>query len=563
MDSLCKRTYPDRCIVCWGSGGIGNHPDVVILHTKLFLESFLYTIGRMNKPKINKVADLYKQALAAKAQGNNQQAYSLCQDILRIFPNQPEPLGLMGILLAESGHKIDALDCLTRALAVLKDPSTYNNRGNLYQNLHQFELALDDYNAALKINPRFTEAHYNKGNCYKELNDFKKAIECYQEAIKTNPKYYTAYTNMGLCYQQLQNFKDAITSFDKAIEINPNYYAPYNNRGFAKHVMMDLDGSIADFKKSIELAPNVNDSKFNIGFVYLLKGDLENGWAGHETRWNNKYKPSNLPRLWRGEDITGKTLYIYHEQGLGDTIQFIRYVKEVKEAGAAKIIAGVKPEIAKLVATLPEIDEILTDSKAMPEYDYQSPMMSLPYIFKTRVGNIPYNRYLYADPEKVHEFSMKMSNKNNKLRVGLVWSGGFRADQPDVWAVNERRNIPMEKLSQIYNSSVEFYNLQFGAKEYPFPMVDLMGDVKDFSDTAALIENLDLLITVDTSTAHVAGAMGKPVWLMNRFDTCWRWLEDRTDTPWYPSFKIYRQKKFMNWDPVIEQIRKDLNDFVL
>ena len=361
----------------------------------------------MKKPKLDKVNHLYQRAFAAKNHGNAQLAYSLCEDILKISPNQPEPLSLMGLILAESGRKIDALGFFTRALEVVKDPSTFNNRGNLYQNFKQFELALDDYDEAIKRNKNFTEAYYNKGNCYKEMNEFQKAIDCYEQALKCNPKYYTAYTNMGLCLQQFQKFPEAIACFDKAIEINPNYYAPYNNRGFAKHVMMDLDGAIADFNKSIELAPDVNDAKFNIGFVYLLKGDLENGWAGHETRWNNKYKPANLPRLWRGEDIKDKTIYLIHEQGLGDTIQFIRYVKEIKEAGAKKIIVGVKPEIAKLISSIPQIDEINTISTLIPEYDYYSPMMSLPYIFKTRVHNIPYAPYLKPDPERVPYFADK------------------------------------------------------------------------------------------------------------------------------------------------------------
>jgi len=232
--------------------------------------------------------------------------------------------------------------------------------------------------------------------------------------------------------------------------------------GFALHVLMRLDESIAAFNKSIELNPDQTDSKFNIGFVYLLKGDLEKGWQGHEERWNNKYRPVGLPSLWKGEDLTGKTIYIVHEQGLGDTIQFIRYAKQLKALGAAKIIAGVKPEIATLVSSMPEIDEINTSSKFIPEYDYQCPMMSLPYVFKTRVHNIPYEPYFKADVQKIQEFSRKMGTKT-KLRVGVVWSGGFRADQPEIWAVNERRNIKPEKLAEIYNPNVEFFNLQFGA----------------------------------------------------------------------------------------------------
>jgi tetratricopeptide (TPR) repeat protein len=506
------------------------------------------------------VESLYSQAFALRNQGQPQQAYLVCEQILKTAPKQPDTLTLMGIIMAEANKPFDALGLFQQSLECKKEASTYNNRGNLYQNLKQYELALEDYETALKLKPNFTEAYFNQGNCYKDLNQHQEAIESYKKAIASNPKYYTAYTNMGMCLQNLQRFDEALECFNKAIEIEPNYFGAYNNKGFCLHVLMRLDESIEAFKKATELNPENNDSKFNIGFVYLLKGDLENGWTGHERRWFNKYKPSNLPRLWQGEPVNGKTIYIYHEQGLGDTLQFIRYAKELKEAGA-KVIAAVKSEVAELFSDNPYIDEVRTDPKAIPEYDYHCPMMTLPAVFKTRVHNIPYEPYIKADPKKVEYIAQKMGEKT-KPRIGVVWSGGFRADQPDVWAVNERRNIPIKKFAEIYNSSVVFYNLQFGAKEYPFPMVDLMGEVKDFSDTAAIIQNLDCIITVDTSTAHLAGAMNKPVWLMNRHDTCWRWLESGDKTAWYPSFKIYRQKSFMNWDNVIEEIKGDLNEFV-
>jgi len=512
----------------------------------------------MNKNLTNQVQVLYNRALALKNQGQAQASLAECDKILSIVPKQFDALILKGIILGEHGKQIDALTFFNDALSVKKDPAILNNRANIYQQMKQFDLAMEDYDAAIKLNPRFLEGHYNKANCYKELNQYREAIIWYKKALKINPKYFHAWNNMGLCCQSIQDFEGALAACQEAVKIEPNNYVIYNNMGFTLHVLMRLDESIAAFKKSIELNPEQTDSKFNIGFVYLLKGDLEKGWAGHEERWKNKYRPAALPRVWNGEDLTGKTIYIVHEQGLGDTIQFIRYAKQLKAAGTAKIIAGVKPEIVKLVSSMPEIDVINADPKFIPEYDYQCPMMSLPYVFKTRVDNIPYHRYFFADPEKVQEFSRKMGPKT-RLRVGLVWSGGFRADQPEIWAVNERRNIKPEKLAEIYNPNVEFFNLQFGAKELPFPMVDLMHEVEDFSDTAAIIENLDLVISVDTSTAHVAGAMGKEVWMLNRFDTCWRWLEDRKDSPWYPSFTIYRQEKFNNWDNVIADIKKDLD----
>ena len=511
----------------------------------------------MKKPLTNQVSSLYTQALVLKTQGQVQRSHQLCDQILQQYPNHYETLVLMGIILSENRQDISALDFFNRALNVKKDHIAYNNRGNLYQNMRQCELAIEDYDKSIKLNPKFTEAYYNKANCYKEQNQWEEAVKWFKQALKCNPKYFHAWNNMGLCYQNLQKFEDALECNRKAIQIDPNNYLIYNNMGFTLHVLMRPDEAIASFNKSIAINPEAIDPKFNVGFVHLLKGDFEKGWAGHEVRWHNKYKPSALPRKWEGEDVYGKRIYIYHEQGLGDTLQFIRYAHQLKWAGA-KVIAGVKPEIAELVRSMAELDEIVTDPRAVPEYDYHSPMMSLPYVFKTRVDNIPYEPYLFANIKKIQEISRKMGQKT-KMRVGLVWSGGFRADQPEIWAVNERRNISPVKLLPLQNPDVEFYSLQFGAKEMPFPMIDLMGDVKDFSDTAAIIQNLDLLITVDTSTAHVAGAMGKEVWLMNRFDSCWRWLEKGSQTDWYPSFTIYRQEKFNTWDNVVADIKRDLD----
>jgi len=511
----------------------------------------------MKKTLTNQVGALYNQALLLKTQGQVHRSAQACEEILKQYPKSYDTLVLMGIILSENHQDIAALGFFNKAIEVKKDHIVYNNRGNLYLNMKQYDLAIEDYDLAIKYNPSFTEAHYNKGNCMKELNEPAKAIECYRRAIMCNPKYFHAHNNMGLCYQSLNQFDNALAANQQAVKIDPNNYLIYNNMGFTLHTLMRTDDAIAAFNKSIELNPDAIDPRFNVGFVYLLKGDLEKGWAGHEVRWNNKYKPSSLPRKWDGEDVYGKRIYIYHEQGLGDTLQFIRYAHQLKWAGA-KVIAGVKPEIAELVRSMVEIDEINTDLATIPEYDYHCPMMSLPYVFKTRIDNIPYEPYLFANIKKIQEISRKMGPKT-KMRVGLVWSGGFRADQPEIWAVNERRNILPVKLLPLQNPDVEFYSLQFGAQETPFPMIDLMGDVKDFSDTAAIIQNLDLLITVDTSTAHVAGAMGKEVWLMNRFDSCWRWLEKGSKTDWYPSFTIYRQEKFNTWDNVVADIKRDLD----
>ena len=266
----------------------------------------------MNKHLTSQVQALYNRALALKNQGQAQASLSECDRILTIAPKQFDALILKGIILSEHGKQIDALVLFNEALEVKKDPAILNNRANIYQQMKQFDLAMDDYDAAIKLNPRFLEGHYNKANCFKETNQYHEAIVWYKKTLKINPKYFHAWNNMGLCCQSIQDFEGALAACQEAVKIEPNNYVIYNNMGFTLHVLMRLDESIAAFKKSIELNPEQTDSKFNIGFVYLLKGDLEKGWQGHEERWKNKYRPAALPRVWNGEDLTGKTIYIVH-----------------------------------------------------------------------------------------------------------------------------------------------------------------------------------------------------------------------------------------------------------
>ena len=245
-------------------------------------------------------------------------------------------------------------------------------------------------------------------------------------------------------------------------------------------------------------------------------------------------------------------------------LQFCRYAKLAKEIGA-KVILGVEKPLVRLLSTLDGVDTIIGAGDKIPDFDYHIPLMSLPYAFKTRMDNIPHGIYLNAKPEWIAQFTPKLSQYKKK-RVGLVWSGGFRPDQPEVWAVNERRNIALSKLLPLKLDNVDYFSLQKGEepeKELDNclgwkDMINFTGDLNDFADTAGLIAHLDLVIAVDTSTAHLAAAMGKEVWMMNRFDTCWRWMINRTDSPWYPTIKIYNQPKLGDWESVVENIKKDL-----
>jgi hypothetical protein len=309
---------------------------------------------------------------------------------------------------------------------------------------------------------------------------------------------------------------------------------------------------------------------------HLLLGNFKDGWQGYEWRWKNEStlrlqsKRSFPQPLWLGEQsLIDKTILLHAEQGLGDTIQFCRYVPLVAKMGA-KVILEVQRPLLKLLENLEGVSQIVAVGDPLPTFDYQCPLMSLPLAFKTEIESIPSNvPYIKAPPIQEDDWKIKLQ-AHQKLKVGLVWNGGFRPNHPELWSLNARRNIPLAKIAQLNIPGVNFYSLQKGepaeselvqsGNQYwdPSNFYNFVSELNDFSDTAALIANLDLIISVDTSTAHLAAAMGKPVWLLNRFDTCWRWLLDRKDSPWYPTLTLYQQEKMGDWESVLERVREDL-----
>ena len=273
----------------------------------------------------------------------------------------------------------------------------------------------------------------------------------------------------------------------------------------------------------------------------------------------------------RVESLLNQTILIHAEQGLGDTIQFCRYAALVKKLGA-RVLLEVPKSLMVLLKDLEGVDILLEQGMPLPDFDFHCPLLSLPLAFKTELQTIPFPKsYLKADQNKINQWQKRLNL--NGFKVGLVWNGGFRANQPELWDINERRNIPLKILAQKLNSiKVNYFSLQKGdpaeseirghETEY-WPsgnFFNFADELLDFSDTAALISNMDLIISVDTSTAHLAGALGKPTWILNRFDSCWRWMLDRDDSPWYESVKLYRQDEDRQWAPVLERVARDLKE---
>jgi tetratricopeptide (TPR) repeat protein len=483
-----------------------------------------------------------------------------------------------GLALAALKRYEAALASYDQAIALNVDFAVaYSNRGLMLKELNRLEAALASYDRAIALKPDFAEAHSNRGLVLKEFNQFEAALASHDRAIALKPDFAEAHSNRGLVLKELHRFEAALSSYDQAIALKPDFAEAHSNRGLVKQDLHQLEAALADYDRAIALNPDFAVAYFNRAMARLMVGDFKNGWLDWEWRWKGDNGPivkdgrQLRQPCWLGnESIAGKTILLHSEQGLGDTLQFCRYAKWVADLGA-RVILDVQQPLQSLLAGLQGVVQVVAQGDALPAFDYYSPLMSLPLAFNTTLATIPAPiPYLKCNAQKALFWKEKLGEKT-KLRVGLVWSGGFRASQPELWAINDRRNVPLAKFASLKHPDIEFYSLQKGqpaeseladltSKNWDGPPVtDFTNLLRDFSDTAALLEQLDLLISVDTSTAHLAGAMGKPVWVLNRFDTCWRWLMDRSDSPWYPTVTLYRQERDGDWDGVIQRVRSDLH----
>ena len=516
----------------------------------------------------------FNLANALKALGNMEEAIKNYEESLKIDQAFMDAYINLGNALKESDQTDRAITVYQKAIAV--NPCFHKahfNLGNAYKHCQKYELAVKSYDAAIRINDQYQEAYLNKGAALVELLLLEDALQSYSAAIKLKTDDALAYFNCANTLAKLFKFEEAIQNYGQAIHYKRDYYEAHFNMG---NVFLELGNpskAIENYDFAIALNPQYEEAIWNKSNALLLAGKYESGWKLYEIRRreNQAVPPRSFEQsVWLGkESIAGKTILIHAEQGLGDTLQFIRYVPKLADLGA-RVLLEVQPQLLSLLQTVKGISLLVKKGDDLPAFDFHCPIMSLPLAFGTNsTTRIPAPINLMVC-EKKKFFWVNKLVKRNKLQVGLVWSGGFRPDQQEFWEINGRRNLPLHYLKTLKGIGVEFISLQKGepaesefrqavAAGWDGPVIhDHVNELKDFSDTAALVMNLDLVIAVDTSTAHLAATLGKPVWLLNRFDTCWRWLLDREDSPWYPSIKIYRQPAHGNWENVMQRVRADL-----
>ncbi|MGC2461142.1 MAG: tetratricopeptide repeat-containing glycosyltransferase family protein, partial [Steroidobacteraceae bacterium] len=466
----------------------------------------------------------------------------------------------------------EALASYDMAIALKSDyAGAFNNRGRALQELTRLDEALASYDTALALKPDYTEALNNRGNTLQELQQLDEALASYDKALALKPDYAEALNNRGKALQALQRLDEALTSYDRALAVRPDYAEALSNRGWTLHELRRLDEALASYDRALTVRPDYAEAHYDEALCRLLIGDFDRGWEKNEWRWETgqaRNRKRNFAQLqWIGSnEVAGKTVLLHAEQGFGDTIQFCRYVPLVARR-AARVVLEVQRPLYELMSTLPGAAQIVVSGEPLPDFDIHCPLLSLPLAFGTRLETIPSETPYLSAPEGKTSAWRDRLGKHEKLRVGLVWAGNPRKQLPHANRIDRQRSIAFDRLAPLFQvTECQFYSLQKGDDAVTQlrhsalhqHVIDWTEDLHDFSDTAALIENLDVIIAVDTSVAHLAGALGKPIWLVNRYNTCWRWLLDRDDSPWYPTLRQFRQPSPGDWISVISGVQDAL-----
>ena len=458
-----------------------------------------------------------------------------------------------------------------RALEVKPDcAEAENGLGTVLAKQGRYEEAAPCYRRALALRPDFAEAHYNLALAFEAQGGFVEAIEAHRQAIRYAPRYAEAFNNLGVVLQAEGRFAEAVAAYERALVLRPDDVVTHNNLGTALQSLGRPEAALVRYRRALALDPDYAGARMNMGTCLLLTGALREGFAAFRARWDVPDSPIRMPDLphplWQGESLAGRRILVHCEQGLGDSLQFIRYAP-LLAAEPARVTVLTPPALVRLFRGIPgiEIAAAIPDADA---YDCHVPLLCLPRLLGTELATIPAGiPYLAPDPLQVRSWAVQLAAASPRPRIGLVWAGAPRTADPRAFAVDRRRSLALAQLAPLAEvANLRFVSLQKGppAGQTPPPGLDLLDvtdELEDFADTAALIATLDLVIGVDTSVPHLAGALGKPVWLLSRYDGCWRWLRERTDSPWYPTMRLFRQPAPGDWDSVIREVRRALADW--
>lgn len=491
--------------------------------------------------------------------GRHAEAVEAHRRALAITPGHPAYLVNLAAALQSLGRLDEAAAACRQALA--RAPGLFHahlNLGSVLEQLGRVAEAEAHYRRAHELDPRDARALTNLGNAVLAGGGPEEAVALQLQAVALAPELAVAHANLGVALLPLDRAAEAEAALRRALALRPDLADAHKNLGIALEHQGRFAEALAAFERALALAPASAEAHVAHAMALLRMGDFDRGWVEYDWRWRTRAALAQVRRFdrpeWRGEDLRGRTILLHAEQGLGDTIQFLRYVPMVA-AGGARVILEVPAPLRRLCAGLPGLDQVIVAGGSLPAHDVQCPLLTLPRVFGTRPETISATPYITADPGMTQAWKRRLAARPG-LKVGLAWAGNPAF--PD----DRRRSIAPERLAPLLAvRGVAFHSLQVGtAAALPVTQgVEPLGpELHDFADTAACVQALDLVISVDTAVAHLAGALGSSVWIMLPLGSDWRWLVDRTDSPWYASARLFRQNGAGDWPAVIDRVARDL-----
>jgi tetratricopeptide (TPR) repeat protein len=534
-----------------------------------------------------------------KLLGRHAEALGAYDRALEIAPNHPAILNMRGMLLIDMGRAREALASFNEAVAGQPDlvDALYNSavalehlghvqevvarcdrvlalqsqharalatRANARLALKDYKAALADYDAALPLDPQSTSVPCNRSTALRHLGRYDEALADLDRVLAADPLFAAAWGNRSNVLQDLHRFDEALAANERMLEIDPRSAIAWLNRGNVLLNVARPEEALEAYERALAIEPEHFDVHGARAFVYLRQGDFKRGWPEYEWRWRDPASKDarhdlSAPRWSGAEELNGKTILLHAEQGFGDTLQFSRFVEPIAARGA-KVLLEVQPALRLLMPSLRGPSQIFSKGEPLPPYDFHCPLLSVPLALGTDLTTLPaHTPYLAADPQMVEKWRHLLGD-DRRLRVGVVWSGNPQH-------LNDRnRSIRLASLAPLVKAvpDVDWISLQKIVRDddkaelAALPLRNLANEIRDFSDTAALVSGLDLVIAVDTGVAHLAGALGRPLWLLLPEPSDWRWMSGRTDSPWYPTARLFRQSKVGDWASSVESVTQAL-----
>jgi tetratricopeptide (TPR) repeat protein len=505
----------------------------------------------------------YNLGNALQAQGKLEESAAQYEQALALKPQLAEAHCNLGNVLQALGKQAEAEARYLRAVQLKPDyAEAYYNLGNLLASQDKPNEAVLQFERALLFDPGLAKAHNNLGNVFRSLERPEDAVVHYRQVPADDPEFTDAYNNLGLALLSLGRHEEAVTAIHRTLALKPHLAEAHCNLGAVLHAQNRTDEALESYERALALKPDLAKAGINRGLIQLLSGNFEEGWKSYELRWNEAplcRRPFSQPQ-WRGEPLNGARILLHAEQGLGDTLQFIRYAPIVQAAGGT-VILEVQDRLVSLAAELPGIAEVVRCGDPLPAFDWHCPLLSLPLAFGTVMDSIPAKTpYLFV-PQTAQKKADALAWPTEGRKVGLNWAGNPTFAQDRL----RFRSIPLDLFRPLAErKDLHLFSLQVGEAVAQLAgnsgkIVDLSPYVSEMADTAAQIAHLDLVITADTSVAHLAAGLGIPTWVLIPYTPDWRWLQERSDCPWYPSMRLFRQTNPGDWMSVIQRILSELD----